>query len=231
MLTQKIQHDFDRIALLEPVNWDHNRHYHNFLVQQLPPKCERILEIGCGTGVFSRLLAEHSVRVVAIDLSPNMIKVAQEQSGRYSNIYFQVADILKWQFPIEEFDAIASIATVHHLPLENLLPRLKAALRPGGKLVILDLLEHEIVQDILTDVIAVPLHWIFQLLRNKRIRATPEAVEAWREHGRTDKYLTLPQAQQLYTKLLKGAKIRKHLFWRYSVLWEKPFNPDDCNVR
>jgi SAM-dependent methyltransferase len=220
-LTQKIQNDFDRIALLEQVKWDHNSHHHRFLLKQLPSYCENVLEIGCGTGAFSRLLAERSNRVVAIDLSPKMIEVAKQQSEHYSNIDFHTTDIMKWEFPVEQFDAIASIATVHHLPLENLLPSLKVALKSGGKLVMLDLLEHESVEEILIAAISVPLSWIFQVLKNRHIKPTPEAVDAWREHGLTDKYLTLPQTQQIYTKLLPGATVRRHLFWRYSVVWEK----------
>ncbi|OUL21185.1 SAM-dependent methyltransferase [Nostoc sp. T09] len=220
-LTQKIQQDFDRIALLQPVQWNHNNHYHSFLLKQLPPHCEKILDIGCGTGVFSRLLAQRADQVTAVDLSPKMIEVAQEQSQSYPNIDFQVADILQWQFPVEYFDAIASIATVHHLPLEVLLPKIQAALKPGGKFLILDLVKSEGIQDILSDAIAVPLHLTLQLLKNKRLRPTPEAIAVWQEHGRTDKYLTRSQAKQIYLKSLTEAKIRKHLFWRYSVVWEK----------
>jgi SAM-dependent methyltransferase len=219
--TQKIQNDFDRIALLEPAQWDHNSHYHGFLLKQLPSNCESILEIGCGTGVFTRLLAERCDRVVAIDLSPKMIEVAQRQSGDYTNINFQVADILKWEFPVEQFDVIASIATIHHLPVENLLPNLQVALKPGGKLVILDLLKSESIQDTLSDLMAVPLNLIFKILKNRRINPTREAIEAWREHGRTDNYLTLSQAKQIYTHFLPGVNVRRHLFWRYSVVWEK----------
>lgn len=220
-LTQKIQTDFDGIALLEQPTWNHNSHYHSFLLKQLPAQCANILEIGCGTGAFSRLLAQRSHRVKAIDLSPKMIEVAQCQCECYINIDFQVADILQWEFPVEHFDAIVSIATFHHLPLENLLPSLKAALKQGGKLIVLDLVEHEIVRDSLSDVIAVPLSWIFQMFKNRRIRPTREAAEIWREHGRTDKYLTQSQAQQIYPKVLTGAIVRKHLFWRYSVVWQK----------
>lgn len=220
-LTQKIQRDFDRIALLEQSTWDHNSHYHSFLLEQLPPHCVSILEIGCGTGMFSRFLAKRADRVMAIDLSPKMIEVAKQRSEGYVNIDFQVADILEWEFPVEQFDAIMSIATFHHLPLESLLSSLKVALKPGGKLVILDLLEHEGIQDIPLNAISVPLSWILRALRNRNIRPTMEAVEAWREHGRTDKYLTRSQAQQIYKRSLAGATVRTHLFWRYSVVWEK----------
>ncbi|MBE9171443.1 class I SAM-dependent methyltransferase [Pleurocapsales cyanobacterium LEGE 06147] len=151
-----------------------------------------------------------------------MITVAKQHSQVYANIDFQVADVLKWDFPVEQFDAIASIATFHHLPLENLLPSLKTALKPGGKFVILDLVQPETIQDRLSNVIAVPLNWIWQILKNRNIKQSLKAKAAWQEHFRTDKFLTLSQARRIYTKTCPGAKIRKHLFWRYSAIWEKP---------
>ncbi len=127
LLTQKIRSDFDRIASLEQTEatWDHNSHYHNFLLQQLPLHCANILEIGCGTRAFARRLVQRADRVMAVDLSPKMIEVAKLQSEAYTNIDFQVADIMQWEFPGEHFDAIVSLATFHHLPLERLLPSLK----------------------------------------------------------------------------------------------------------
>ena len=86
---------------------------------------------------------------------------------------------------------------------------------------ILDLLEHENLRDILSDFIAVPLNWLFQSTRNRNIQLSPEAAEAMREHLRTDEYLTLSQAKEIYKSLLTSVKVRKHLFWRYSVVWEK----------
>jgi SAM-dependent methyltransferase len=221
ILTQKIRNDFDQIALYDQEGWNHNSHYHKFLLKQLPYHCENILDIGCGTGAFSRLLAQRANRVVAIDLSANMIEIALARSTQHLNIDFQNADILNWQFPVEQFDAIVSIATVHHLPLEDLLLSLKAALKPSGKLVILDLLEYESIQDKLSDFLAVPLNWILQTFRNKH-KQSPEAAAAMREHLRTDKYLTLSQARQIYTTSLRNVKLRKHLFWRYSIVWKKP---------
>ncbi|MDF5707629.1 MAG: class I SAM-dependent methyltransferase [Nostoc sp. S4] len=150
-----------------------------------------------------------------------MIEIAKLKSKDYTKIDYQVADILQWEFPVNQFDAIVSIATVHHLPLENLLPNLQAALKPGGKVVILDLLEHQNIQDRMSDFLAVPLNLMFETFRNRHIKQLPQATAVMKQHIRTDKYLTLWQAQQIYSKLLKGAKVRKHLFWRYSVVWQK----------
>ncbi len=221
-LKQKIQNDFDRIALHDQEGWDHNNHYHSFLRKQLPVQRQVAFDIGCGTGEFSRLLSKRFEKVIATDLSPNMIEVAKQRSRQFSNIDFQVADVMQWEPTAEQFDAIVSIATLHHLPVESLLPNLKAALKPGGRLIILDLLELEGWRDKLSDFVAVPLNWLFQTFKNSNIRQSNEAAAAMREHLRADEYLTISQARRIYTRALRGAKVRKHLFWRYSVVWEKP---------
>ena len=221
-LKHKIQHDFDRIALINPQPWDHNNHYHSFLLSQLPIKGQTVLEIGCGTGAFSRLLAQRFERVIAIDLSPKMIEVAQQHSQHFDNIDFQVADILQWQFPKEKFDVIASIATFHHLPLENLLSCLQSALKPGGKLVILDLVKYKYPQDTAIDIISVAFNWLIQKIQNRKTKLTQEELLAWKEHSITDEYLTFSEAKKIHSNFLEKVTIKKHLFWRYSVVWQKP---------
>lgn len=187
----------------------------------MPNPCRRVLDLGCGTGEFSRLLASRVESVVAIDLSPKSIEIAKERSKHLTNVDFCVADILQWNFPAEEFDAIVSIATVHHLSIETLLPKLKNALKPGGVLIILDLLAHDTLRDFASDFIAVPLNWLFQKTKNRYITPLPEAVAAMKEHTRTDSYLTLSEVRRIYPRFLGKVTIRKHLFWRYSVVWEK----------
>jgi len=162
LMSSTFQADFDRIALVSPEGELHNEHYHNFLLQHLPAHCDQALEIGCGPGTFARALAARSNHVLAIDLSPEMIRLAREKSVQlgksqgqkksqrneaglpplqFSNIDFQVGDILRWDLPPNHFDCIASIATLHHLPLHEMLLKMKAALKPGGFLLILDLFE------------------------------------------------------------------------------------------
>ena len=80
VMPSTIQTDFDRIALLPDNDWDHNSHYHSFLLRQLPSHCGYTLDIGCGTGLFTRLLAGRSDEVLVLDLSPQMIHVARERS-------------------------------------------------------------------------------------------------------------------------------------------------------
>ena len=98
---------------------------------------------------------------------------------------------------------------------------MKKALNPGGVLLILDLFEQQGLGDFINNFIAVPLNIMFHLIYNKRLHPSPAERAAWQEHIKTDSYLTFSEAQQLYTKFLPKAKVKKHLFWRYSVVWKK----------
>jgi SAM-dependent methyltransferase len=216
-----IQADFDRIAGLSRGGWDHNSHYHEFLLKQLPAHCAEALEVGCGTGGFSRLLAKRFDRVLALDLSPRMIQIARERSRQYPNIDFQIADATRWAFPAEQFDCVASIATLHHLPAEDTLSKMRNALRTGGTLIVLDLFQGQGLSDALTSLLAVPVNAGLKLLKTGRLREPCQVREAWAEHGRHDSYLTLSQVRQVCAAVLPGAEVRKHLLWRYSITWRK----------
>ena len=183
--------------------------------------CRAALDIGCGTGAFSRRLAERSDRVVALDLSPQMIRLARERSRCYSNIEFHVADATTWEFPLERFDCVASLATLHHLPIEEMLPKMKGALRPGGALVVLDLYKATGLSDVFTSLAAIPTSLVLRLVKNGRLRERREVREAWTEHGKNDFYSTLAQISRICERALPGARIRKHLLWRYSIVWKK----------
>jgi ubiquinone/menaquinone biosynthesis C-methylase UbiE len=216
-----IQSDFDKIALLSSPDSDHNNTYYNFLLKQVPPRCKNSLEIGCGTGAFSRFLAARSDRVLAIDLSPNMIRIAEERSLNYPNIEFQTADATALELDAEGFDCIVSIATLHHLPLEKMLSKMKAALTIDGTLVIHDLFQSEGLSGAAMSALAVPASLALRLIKSGRLRPDRKVREAWAEHGRHDSYLTVSQVRRVCAAMLPGAIVKRHLLWRYSMIWKK----------
>ena len=217
----KIQDDFDLIALLSEDSWEHNNHYHRFLLKQVPSHCVYALDIGCGTGEFTRLLADRSNQVLALDLSPNMIQIAREKSNGYTNIEYQIIDITKWYFPAEQFDCIASITTMHHLPMEEMLHKIKRALKLNGILIILDISQGDRLRDVLTSILAVPINLMLNLIKNRHLRQPRILREAWAQHGKNDSYLKFSQIQRICSSIIPGCIVRKHLLWRYSITWKK----------
>lgn len=216
-----IQHDFDRIALLSPEGWSDNSHHHEFLLRYVPSPCSEALEIGCGTGAFSRRLAERAGQVIALDFSPQMIRLARERSPSFPNIDFQIADALSWVFPLERFDCVASIATLHHLPLRQMLLKMAQALRPGGSLIVLDLFREEGLGDAVAGIASIPLYVALRLLKTGRLREPRALREAWAAHGQHDVYPSLSEVRRACAEVLPGAVVRRRLLWRCAILWRK----------
>jgi ubiquinone/menaquinone biosynthesis C-methylase UbiE len=218
----EIQAEFDRIAVTEaPDEWTHNHHYHGFLLHHAPPRCAHALEVGCGTGAFARLLAQRSEHVLALDLSPEMLRIGRERSSAYPNIDYLQANVMAYDLSLEHFDCIASIATLHHLPLPGVLPKLAAALKPGGVLLVLDLYQSQGLRDLPLNAAGFFYHRLLQFSKGSRHKPTAEASAAWDAHGRDDRYLTVPEVRRVAADLLPGAKITRHLLWRYSLIWKK----------
>jgi SAM-dependent methyltransferase len=220
-----VRSDFDRLAALEEEGWSGNNHYHGFLLRQLPSHIDAALDVGCGSGAFARQLAPRATSVVGLDFSPEMVRVARERSRAFANITYQVADVRGWDWPAAAFDCVASIATVHHLPLAETLVQMRDALRPGGALLILDLFEAATVKEKSIAACGFPVRVALRLTNKGRLRDTPEVRAAWDAHGRHDHYLQLAKVQQTCDRIIPGARVRQHLMWRYSLVWRKPDHP------
>ncbi|HKR12159.1 MAG TPA: methyltransferase domain-containing protein [Pyrinomonadaceae bacterium] len=217
-----IEADFDRLALLDEEGWTANNHYHNLLLSYVPRNCENALEIGCGTGAFARLLAKRCRRVVGIDLSGEMIRVARSRSVGFGNVEFQIKDAMTQIFPKAHFDYICSIATLHHLQQRELFVKMRDALKPQGVLVVLDLIQSNSLTERMLDVIGLGVSPVLRLFHNGRLKPPAEVRKAWEQHGKHDSYLTVAQVRNLAAELLPGARINRHLLWRYSLIYKKP---------
>ena len=215
-----VEADFDRLALLDDEGWTANNHYHNFLLKYIPKNCENALEIGCGTGAFARRLAESCTRVIALDLSSEMIRVARSRSSQFVNLEFHVTDATTWNFPRSHFDFVCSIATLHHLQQRELLVKMRDALKPGGVLVVLDLVESNSLPERMLDVIGLGVSGGLRLIHNGRLKPPAEVRKAWEQHGKHDSYFTLSQLRALANEILPGSTVRRHLLWRYSLTFQ-----------
>jgi ubiquinone/menaquinone biosynthesis C-methylase UbiE len=214
-----IEADFDRLALLDDEGWTVNKHYHNLLLSYVPQNCEIALEIGCGTGAFARRLATHCNRVIALDLSNDMIRVARSRSSQFDNVEFQLADATTWDFPQSHFDFVCSIATLHHLNQRELFARMKDSLKPGGTLAVLDLVESNSWVERILDFVALGVSGCLRLIHNGRLQPPPEVRKAWEQHGKHDFYTTMADMRALANEILPGATVTRRLLWRYTLIY------------
>lgn len=218
---EQIQKDFDRIAVLSERDSEHGEPYDPFLLRFIPATCDRALEIGCGTGTFTRLLATQANHVTATDLSSEMIRVARHRSTDYQNIEYSVGDVLEMDLPSSLFDCIVMIATLHHLSTESVLEKLRKALRPEGVLILHDLLTPTAILNRAADLLRFPVSMATRCLRTGRLRESREVRRAWAEHGKEERYLTKQEVVAMRDQYLQGGYVKYHLLWRYTIVWRK----------
>lgn len=104
-----------------------------------------IADLGAGEGAFALLLAERAKKVIAVDTSAKMIEVGREQARRHGikNIEFRLGDIEKVPIRDGQVDLVFFSQSLHHaLHPERAVSEANRILRPGGRIVVLDLAKH-----------------------------------------------------------------------------------------
>lgn len=101
-----------------------------------------VVEFGCGTGYFTRAIAENARHVTATDLSKRMIEAARSNLRGLDNVAFQVQDSESASMPSDEYDAALMANMLHTLddPVKAL-KECYRVLKPGGTLLIINYTE------------------------------------------------------------------------------------------
>ncbi len=110
------------------------------LRDSLPSSHAETLDIGCGTGSLSFVMAGLGCKVTAIDFSPEMIALAEAKARTAQQaIAFHVMDAAFPQFPPQQFDAIVCRHVLWMLPdPDQVLQRWVQLLRSGGQLLLVE---------------------------------------------------------------------------------------------
>ena len=113
-------------------------------IGQYLPARGRVLDLGCGFGLFSLYYASvlPEVRLQGLDRNPRRIAMAQTAARRLglANVRYDVGDVMDFRGG-ERFDAVYMLDIVHHIPVEAVRPLLEQVakvLPPDGMLVIKD---------------------------------------------------------------------------------------------
>jgi ubiquinone/menaquinone biosynthesis C-methylase UbiE len=101
----------------------------------LPP-ASRVVDLGCGSGVFTRVLQRRGYRCCGADLSPKLIEAAR---AKFRDVEFVEGDAEQLPFADASFDGVLLSGLVHHLPDPfRCAAEVFRILRPGGRFVAFD---------------------------------------------------------------------------------------------
>src|ERR1043166_5287560 len=90
-----------------------------------------VLELGCGTGYFTRELARSRADMVAIDVSPELLEIAKSNCSA-PNVRYEIQNAYELSYPDAVFDSVVGSSVLHHLEIEEAIREIYRVLKPGG---------------------------------------------------------------------------------------------------
>lgn len=132
----------------------------------LPPL--EVVDFGCGTGVLTVEMARWARRVVAIDANADVLAQARERAQRAeaTNVTFLREDLHRLSLPDARKDLVVISQSLHHVEdPRTVLAEAARILKPGGRLVLLELMPHE-------------ERWVRERLGHRHLGFDPESLRA-----------------------------------------------------
>ncbi len=164
-------------------------------------------------------LAEHVVEVVGLDRDAAM---AREARASYAGpgVRVEQEGFLEAELPAGDVDVITMVASLHHLDTGSALARCRDLLAPGGRLLVVGLSRPEATADWLWDSVSLLLNPLVGLVKHPR-PAGPGAGDETPMPVR-DPTETFAELTRVAAAELPGARLRRRLFFRYTLAWTAP---------
>jgi SAM-dependent methyltransferase len=195
-------------------HWNHNVHYQPVILGAVPAGCGAALEVGCGDGLLASKLAERCAEVTAIDRDARMTALARAraQKARPGRVTVIEADYLAHPIADASFDFACANTSLHHMDFAAALTAMARALRPGGHLAVIGLAASHSVGDYLADAPGIAVGLAYRAVYGTCNPGAPIK----------DPEMTWAEVRAVACRLLPGVRYRRHLLFRYSLLWSKP---------
>jgi ubiquinone/menaquinone biosynthesis C-methylase UbiE len=198
--------------------WNHNVHYQPVVLNAVPAGCRAAIDVGCGDGMLARKLAARCESVTGIDRDARMIALARERARADertpvgSEISFLQEDFLKYPFKDASFDFACANTALHHMDFAAALAKMARVIQPGGRIAVLGLAKDKPPVDWLIGAAGIPADLYYKLTRGESSSGAPIM-----EPG-----MTWAEVRDTARRILPGVRYRRHLLWRYSLVWDKP---------
>ena len=200
------------------------------------PECgksgKRALDIGCGTGRTLAALSPYFDEVVGIDISPGMLKVANERCRSLSNVSCYELNAVRLEPFLGGFDYVVSHTTLHHFAdVSRPLSEIRRVINPGGKIVLVDIIAQGLMKRhaaLVRQLVAA-----IESLRIIKNCGFFDAIKtyqnntpnAWLKHLNEDRFLARNEMVKSYSRVFPGAtfedrRLEYGLNMLMSVSWE-----------
>ena len=192
--------------------WNANTNYHPLILASLPPNATRVLDVGCGDGILAAELADAGIPdVVGLDVDqPVLDRARARHEGKA--IEWVHGDVLDVALEPESFDAVVSVAALHHMDAAGALARFARLIKPGGTIAIVGLAANA-WSDLPLAAIGMTLRQVLGLVHGQWSHTAPTC---WPPP------LTYGEMKVVSARVLPGVRYRRHWLGRYSLVWRKP---------
>jgi 2-polyprenyl-3-methyl-5-hydroxy-6-metoxy-1,4-benzoquinol methylase len=200
--------------------WDHNAHFHAWVLRRFPAGARTAIDLGCGQGLLVSRLAERIPDVTGIDRHPGMVAAATALTTGTPGVTIRSNSVEEVLRTGTRYDVVTMIAVLHHLDLESTITALPRLLDPGGRLLVVGLSRTESILDLAVDLASTLVNPLVGLV--KRTGATPPDVQHAIAMPMRDPEMTFADIRRAASRHLPGARLRRRLFFRYTLEWTAP---------
>lgn len=210
--------------------WNHNEHFHRWILRNLPARRETAVDVGCGTGVLAGKLASRFARVTGFDTDEGMAAAAETRLAGDPRVSVMRCgfDAFAAAAGEGEADLITMVAVLHHLDLGDTLARIPRLLAPGGRLLVVGLARAGSPTDVMIDLVSAAANPVVGLVKHPRpARPADGAAAGGPVMPVRDPSATLTEIAAAAAACLPGAAVRRRLFFRYTLRWDKARSTGD----
>lgn len=199
--------------------WNHNDHFHAWILAHLPAERRAALDVGCGRGALLAELAPYFEDVHGVDRDEGMRRAAAGRCIDLPNVRVDATDLADVPGPV---DLVTMVAVLHHLDLDAALRDVRRVLAPGGKLLVVALTVPVTARDHAWDVASMVTNPVIGALRSPWPRPPSGTGGPFAPIPVRDPVLSLDEIAEVARVEMPGARLRHHLGFRSTLEWEKP---------